>query len=131
EIVRGLDVFELVPSEYLTENEIAAARLAEFGAVHNPQQQYTVRWPSVPVVARAYRDQLVRDGRLSDAHAAEIERVLARADAGRPDEKLARDLIALAKTLDKASREHDGATRARYTALATTLEGIAGRKRTR
>ena len=50
----------LVPSEHLTENEIAAAGLADQGAVFNPQQQFPVSWPVAPVVSMAYLDQLVR-----------------------------------------------------------------------
>ena len=60
EIIRGIDVFDLTASEFLTENEIAAAKLADQGAVFNPQQQFQVTWPAEPVVARAYIDQLVR-----------------------------------------------------------------------
>nr|WP_241664542.1 DUF305 domain-containing protein [Ningiella ruwaisensis] len=60
-IVRGLDVFELSPSEFLTENEIEAAKLANMGEVFNPQQQFPVTWPAEPVVAKAYLDQLHRD----------------------------------------------------------------------
>jgi len=48
EITRGLDVFELVPSDYLTANEIAAAALADTGGAFNPQQQYPVQWRSTP-----------------------------------------------------------------------------------
>ena len=50
----------LVPSEHLTENEIAAAGLADQGAVFNPQQQFPVSWPVAPVVSLAYLDQLIR-----------------------------------------------------------------------
>ena len=60
EIIRGIDVLALVPSEYLTDNEIAAAELANQGAVFNPQQQFPVSWPVAPVVSMAYLDQLVR-----------------------------------------------------------------------
>ena len=60
EIIRGIDVLALVPSEHLTENEIAAAGLADQGAVFNPQQQFPVSWPVAPVVSMAYLDQLVR-----------------------------------------------------------------------
>jgi hypothetical protein len=59
EIARGLDVFELKPSEFLSHDEIAAAatiNLDEF----NPQQQPRLSWPASPVVARAYLDQLTR-----------------------------------------------------------------------
>ncbi|MFW6087680.1 MAG: DUF305 domain-containing protein, partial [Myxococcota bacterium] len=51
EIVRGLDMLALVPSEHLSANEIAAAAAADQGGVFNPQQQFPVRWPAEPVVA--------------------------------------------------------------------------------
>src|SRR5690606_32404607 len=61
ETMRGLDVFALVPSEHLTENEIAAAALARYpNGRFNPQQQFRVTWPAEPVVARAWLDQLRR-----------------------------------------------------------------------
>ena len=49
EITRGLDVFKLLPSEFISENEIKAASEA-FPAVgenvFNPQQQFPMSWPS-------------------------------------------------------------------------------------
>ena len=49
EITRGLDVFRLVPSEYISEKEIEAASKA-FPAVgenvFNPQQQFPMSWPA-------------------------------------------------------------------------------------
>ncbi len=45
EITRGLDVFALEPSEFLTAAEIAAAEAADQGGSFNPQQQYPVTWP--------------------------------------------------------------------------------------
>ncbi len=62
EILRGLDVFELTPSEHLSENEIAAAALADPGPAFNPQQQFPVTWPEDPVVERARQDQQDRTG---------------------------------------------------------------------
>ncbi len=44
EIARGLDVLELLPSEHLTENEIAAAA-AVTPAAFNAQQQRRIDWP--------------------------------------------------------------------------------------
>ena len=45
EIARGIDVFALEPSEYLTAEEIAAAEAASYqGDVFNPQTQYPVTW---------------------------------------------------------------------------------------
>jgi len=45
EIARGIDVFALEPSEFLTAEEIAAAEAASFqDGVFNPQTQYPVTW---------------------------------------------------------------------------------------
>ena len=53
EITRGIDVFELEPSEFLTAAEIAAAKAARYpGDVFNPQTQTQVTWPA-DAVARA------------------------------------------------------------------------------
>ncbi len=47
EIARGLDVFALEPSEFLTKEEIAAAEGAIYpGDVFNPQTQTEVTWPT-------------------------------------------------------------------------------------
>jgi uncharacterized protein (DUF305 family) len=69
EIIRGIDVFALRPSEYLTANEIAAAALADQGGQFNPQQQLPNTWPAAPIVGMAYLDQWVR------AHPNEIAEV--------------------------------------------------------
>ena len=57
EIARGLDVFELTPSEFLTAEEIAAAAAAVYpGDVFNPQTQTQVTWPAeVAAAAEASR----------------------------------------------------------------------------
>jgi len=50
EITRGLDVFKLTPSEFLSKEEIAAAAKARpvLGPdrVFNPQQQVPLTWPA-------------------------------------------------------------------------------------
>ena len=49
EITRGLDVFKLIPSEYISKNEIEAAAQAfpvTGGKVFNPQQQLPMSWPN-------------------------------------------------------------------------------------
>ncbi|MEP2236598.1 MAG: DUF305 domain-containing protein [Alteripontixanthobacter sp.] len=52
EIARGLDVFALEPSEFLTAEEIAAAEAAQYeGNLFNPQTQTQVVWPD-DVVSR-------------------------------------------------------------------------------
>ncbi|SVA84242.1 uncharacterized protein METZ01_LOCUS137096, partial [marine metagenome] len=76
EITRGLDILKLIPSEYLSENEIAAAELAYplIGSrrLFNPQQQVPMTWPARPVVARAYIDQLLKDKVLEEDTAQSI-----------------------------------------------------------
>ncbi len=133
EIARGLDVFALEPSEFLTENEIAAAELADQGAVFNPQQQFPVSWPAEPVVARAYIDQLKRDTALDEAMSVELETTLDAAGEALADEKrdrkMARKLRDMAKSLrgDKSEQGGDADAMRRKVMLSETLEGIAKR----
>lgn len=69
EIDRGFDVFKLTPSQYLSQNEIDAAKLARWNSGVagdlNEQEQPHFTWPAVYVVARAYLDQLGRDQALA------------------------------------------------------------------
>ena len=131
EIVRGLDVLALVPSEYLSDNEIAAAAIADQGGVFNPQQQFPVTWPAEPVVARAYVDQLQREDALQASFVTDVATALDRSalqlQAGARDKKLSSSLVSLAKSLPNDSG--NTITRQRRTALANTLKGIAARLR--
>ncbi|MEX2436255.1 MAG: hypothetical protein WD735_06170, partial [Balneolaceae bacterium] len=79
EIARGLDVFELVPSDYLTENEIAAANTVELDYL-NAQGQPKYEWPTTYALARAYVDQLERGRELDSASLTMIRRGLAEAE---------------------------------------------------
>ncbi len=125
-IVRGLDVMALTPSEHLSENEIAAAMLADQGEVFNPQQQFRVTWPAEPVVALAYLDQLERNGSMdaddTSAMRAALEQAKAGLAGGSGDMGLAESLQAMASSLP------DGAD-ARIASLVETLSGIAARLR--
>ena len=131
EIQRGLDVFALAPSELLSENEIAAAALADQGGVFNPQQQFPVSWPAEPVVARAYADQLRRDAAVPAAQLDELSAALdaaaARLGTSARDQNLAQRFESLARTL--AASGGDAVTEKRKTGLAETLTGIAARLR--
>ena len=64
ELDRGMDILELVPSDQLSANEIAAAKLVRFER-YNPQSQPKLTWPPAFVVVRSYLDQLVRHTGLS------------------------------------------------------------------
>ncbi len=129
EIVRGLDVLELLPSEYLSENELVAAQLADKGDAFNPQQQEQVSWPTVPVVAHAYVDQLERGNRLDANQTEQLRDLLGRAEdalvQGHAHAELAAELTALSVRMAEHARDHDGSTRRRMAALAETLDGIA------
>ena len=131
EIVRGLDVLALVPSEHLSENEIAAAAVADQGSLFNPQQQFRVTWPAEPVVARAYIDQLERSEALSNSFVADLNKALDRSasqlEDGARDEDLAARLKSLAVNLEQGSG--DVVTKKRRAGLAKTLSGIAARLR--
>ncbi|MEN7341574.1 MAG: DUF305 domain-containing protein, partial [Pseudomonadota bacterium] len=129
EIARGVDVFELLPSEYLSETEIAAASVADQGQLFNPQRQLSVSWPAKPVVARAYLDQLGANAALNPDMRQSISTLLDAAStalaAGDTDKGLTRRLSKMARTLERQKvRGQDGR---RVMALAETLRGIGQR----
>lgn len=119
EIARGLDVLELAPSDFLSENEIAAAKLASQGETFNPQQQYPVTWPDAPVVARAYIDQLQRKEPMSDAQLKPLYDLLDAAETG--DASVAAALEQMADDLSEGNPL--------VGKLAATLRGIAANLR--
>ncbi len=131
EIARGLDVLRLVPSEYLSVNEITAAELANQGGVFNPQQQFSVTWPSEPVVARAYLDQLQRGTELRESVIDDITDALDRAEShfqsGALNNDLATILTSLARDIGRGNR--DAIMYKSRTGLARTLDELAGRLR--
>ena len=131
EIARGLDVLQLQPSDFLTENEIAAASLPHATVTFNAQQQTMFRWPAEPVVARAYLDQLARSDTFSAAQQQDLSEALDEAqdalDSGANDNAVADRLEDLAEEYESASSSAAGAEGSRLAALADTLTGIAGR----
>jgi hypothetical protein len=126
EIGRGLDVFRLEPSEYLSENELAAARLVEY-ELFNPQHQTKVVWPASFVVARAYVDQIERNDWLPQDRIARIRSELDRAEqlAGGPQRRAA--LTQLATRLEADARGAGDPDRVR--ALAAAVEDLANAQR--
>jgi uncharacterized protein (DUF305 family) len=128
EIARGLDVFSLLPSEHMSESEIAAASMAHIGDVFNPQQQFSANWPSVPTVAQSYLDQLDRKGALPDSTINEIRAALDRSttilEVSDGDDDLADRLEEFASVLmDESTGEIPVGDR--RIALAETLTAIA------
>ena len=131
EIIRGLDVLALLPSKFLTENEIAAAKLADQGSTFNPQQQMRFSWPAQPLVAYAYLDQLRRGEQVDAPLADDLEVALGDASAalgrGERSRTLARHLSSLAAKVSNGVE--DGSTSRSLKGLAETLDGIAARLR--
>jgi len=81
EIARGLDVFELTPTEKLTQNEIDAAktvRMSEF----NVQNQQKIEWPRNLTVAKAYVDQLERSQALPADRITALRTAIQKGDSG-------------------------------------------------
>jgi len=133
EIARGLDVLALLPSEHLSDNEIAAASATVGGELFNPQQQFPISWQHEPVVARAWIDQLVRGGVIDTAGMEDMSEALSRADAhlkaGTSDSALAGELDAMAEGLVPLGAESSAVERRRLVGLGGTLAGIADRLR--
>ncbi|HEY7394516.1 MAG TPA: hypothetical protein VH559_06715 [Gemmatimonadaceae bacterium] len=79
ELARGFDVLELLPSDKLSANEIAAAKLVRM-TEYNPQSQPKIVWPAAFPVIRSYLDQLVRNNGLATARTTAISNALATAE---------------------------------------------------
>lgn len=80
EIERGLDVFELQPSAYLSQNEIDAAKSVHLDYL-NVQGQPKIVWPPSFALARAYVDQLERSNGLTAAQISATRQALTSAEA--------------------------------------------------
>ncbi len=133
EIVRGLDVLELLPSEYLTRDEIAAASLVA-PATFNAQQQRRIDWPARPLVARVYLDQLGRSDAIAAERRVALSDLLGRtdqmlADGSRTDAAIAEQLDTAAAALERDSAGASGRNQKRLRSLAETLTSLAERLR--
>jgi hypothetical protein len=80
EIARGLDVLELAPSQYISQNEIDAAKSVRMEYL-NVQGQPQFTWAPSFAVARSYVDQLERSHGLSTARIGAVRAALGRAEA--------------------------------------------------
>lgn len=121
EIGRGLDILELVPSEYLSANEIEAARSVRF-AQYNVQSQQRFEWPPSFPLARGYIDQLERNKTLGTERIGTLRRGVAEAERAQG----ARRNSALTRLASELEREAGVANDAqRVQALANTLRQLA------
>ena len=79
EIARGLDVAQLVPSEFISQNEIDAANTVKWDYL-NAQGQPKISWPPSFALAKAYTDQLERKGCVASAKIGDIRAQIANAE---------------------------------------------------
>jgi hypothetical protein len=84
EIARGLDVLELTPTKFLTQNEIDAARSVRV-PVLNVQNQERIVWPRNLTVAKAYVDQLERSKALPPDQISALRTAIGKAENSNSD----------------------------------------------
>jgi len=95
EITRGLDIFELQPSAFISKNEIEAAKSVRLD-YFNAQGQVKFTWPKTFSLARAYVDQLERSGSPGNGKIAAYRSALDRAErAAEPERRNALNELAV------------------------------------
>ena len=121
EISRGLDIVELVPNQFISQNEIDAARLVHFDFL-NVQDQPHLAWPASFAVPRAYLDQLARSNGLASDQIAAARDGLTRAEQASGMER--RGVLAhLAAQLNGNSQ--DAGDQAKVRTLAAAVQDLA------
>ncbi len=124
EIARGLDVFELTPTQFLTQNEIDAAKSVRVSEL-NVQNQQKIEWPARLVVAKAYVDQLSRSQALPADRIAALRKAIQSAESSHMSKGKLAKLKRMAPSLEKsAAIAKSPADSTRLHALAEVLEHL-------
>ena len=131
EIARGLDVFRLKPSEFLSQNEIDAATLVRSEET-NTQLQTKIAWPASTAVALAYVDQLTRSKGIQPGRVRAVKAALERADGVRGGNTRAAapvvdELEAVAKQVEADAESAAARDAVRLRALASTMKARAAK----
>ena len=122
EIARGLDVFELAPTQFLTQNEIDAAKTVKVPEL-NVQNQQRLEWPSTLVVAKAYLDQLSRSQALPEKQISDLRKAIAGAEGSHMNKGKVAKLQKMAPSVEKSAASAKSPTDAsRLHALAAILK---------
>ncbi len=111
EIARGLDIAELVPSQYISQNEIDAARTVKWDYL-NAQGQPRIVWPPSFPLVKSYVDQLERARCLPAARVTAVRQAIATAERATGPAR-ARSLSQLATSLDGDARSSCDAPKVR------------------
>jgi hypothetical protein len=125
EIARGLDIYELLPSGLITENELAAAKSVKMPYLNTQDQQRLVWAPSF-ALARAYLDQLARSNGLGAEMMATARTTLTNAERRNGAERKTA-LTELATHLKDAAAEARDQDKVRT--LATAVTDLANAQR--
>jgi len=125
EIARGLDVFELTPTKFLTQNEIDAAKSVRL-AEENVQDQQKIEWPASFAVAKAYVDQLSRSQALPASQISQLQKAIRSAESSHLNKGKMAKLKGMAPSLEKsAAGAKTPADSMRMHALADVLAHIS------
>jgi hypothetical protein len=125
EIARGLDIFELTPTKFLSQNEIDAAKTVHVNEL-NVQNQQQIVWPRKLVVAKAYIDQLERSQALQADQIATLRKEIQSAEKASLSQSAVAKLKSLAPTLEQsAGSMKSAADTTRVQALAEILKDPA------
>jgi restriction endonuclease Mrr len=103
EIARGLDIFELSPSKFLTQNEIDAAKTVRVAEL-NVQNQQRIEWPARLVVAKAYLDQLERSQALPADQITAVRNAIQSAESSHLNRRELAKLQSFARSLKESAR---------------------------
>lgn len=121
EIARGLDVFELTPSQFLTQNEIDAAKTVQVAEL-NVQNQQELVWPKKLVVAKAYLDQLERSQALPADQITAMRDAIQNAEKSNLNASSRAKLQGFVKSLKESAGSKSEADSKRMLALAEILQ---------
>jgi hypothetical protein len=124
EIARGLDIFELEPTKFLTKNEIDAAKAVRVSEL-NVQNQQRIEWPRSLVVAKAYVDQLERSQALPADQITSVRSAIQKAEASRLNKSSVASLKKIAPSMESAAGTKTGADATRLHELAEILKNPA------
>jgi hypothetical protein len=121
EIARGLDIFELKPSAFISQNELDAAKTVHLDYL-NAQGQPHFIWPATFSLARAYVDQLERSHGLAAGRINTVRETLSRAEAVSGSARSSA-LSQLASSLDSDANGSSDAAKVRL--LASSVRNLA------
>ncbi len=123
EIARGLDIFELTPSAFISQNEIDAANTVRYEYL-NPQGQPKITWPPSFALARAYVDQLERSNGVTATRIASLRQSLRDAENASGAQRRSA-LMQLATQLDNEAASTSDAAKVRMLAAAARDLAVA------